>query len=252
MTSEKKNPLNDIVNEYNELLPVANADLENVDSRTRAAHEAARREALDRIAQLTDAYTAAIKARQAAIFVNGSTWATEEFVGLAAQEASVISLKADALYRTLAEEVEPAMRRDRLFEPDQFARLMSALTSLGRDIKAETLPRLNFESGVILHTFDDLVAFIRDAIREKVGDELNLLFLQNKISETALKIRYQQNVVPVVLTGATEAEVSGLSALFENRKVEVKLDEEVTKETVTQALSALKNKLKNNNKEQTK
>lgn len=252
MTSEKKNPLAELAHEIASLLPLANKDLDGVDLKSRASHENAKREAQDRLVELKKTFADTLRARQAAVFVDGTNTAVHDFTEIA-QDEGALAVRADELYRKLASDIEPVMRRDRLIEPEQFAQLMRALYDVSRTMNVQDFPQPSFVPGKILNTFDDIVAYVRETVRSAAGDQLNAVFLQNRISETALNIRYQKDIVPVIVTGALEQEVSGLAALFENRRIQLKLDneEEITKETVSKALTALKNKVKPN-KEQNK
>lgn len=234
--------LETLCEEYRVVHEAATADLEGADPRTRPGREMAKREAKERLEGVRRTFQAALKRGLAAIFVDGEPDVVAEFTRLAQEEGPVVAAAADALYRTIAEDVEAGMRSDRVFEPTQFARLQRQVGLVANDLDIGALPSLRFMDGAVLWTFEDVVAHARRLVRAAMGDQLNEQFLLKSVTGSALGIDYLQSVVPVVVTGATAEEREGLAAFFNQRTVHVVAERDP--ESVLAAFTALKQTIK--------
>jgi hypothetical protein len=108
-----------------------------------------------------------------------------------------------------------------------------------KDLGLAEAPNPNYRGGAVLRKAEDVVEFVRNLVRGSCGDTLNILFLQRLITDACWEIRYQEDVVPVIVTGATPAEVEGLEEFFNEKTIKVDGSSNPMK-----AFKAMKNKLK--------
>lgn len=222
----------------------ANINLDYESPKTIQGKAIAKREAQEKLGSLLAQYEEFLLQGLAAIFTVGDADKQARFAKLASDEGSTITVECDSLYQRLADEVEGSMRTDRLFEPSQFARLLSAVSTVAKELKIAELPVIKYRDGAMLKTREDLVDHIRYLVRDALGDSLNRIYLSKKIVDAAMKSRYRQSVVPVVVTGATQEETEGLAGFFNKRVVIANVQEDVTSEYVIQTFNDLKKQLK--------
>ncbi len=221
-------------------------NLEFTDPRTRGGHEVAKGAARDRLPLLRAQYTAMLRKGMAAIFLSGHPEGLASFISIAEKEAPLLVVAADALYRRLALEVESSMRTDRSYEPTQCARLQAALMTVCTELGITEMPSPKFKDGAILHKFDDVLAYVRRSVRAVAGDKLNQMYMEKLLTDRAIEIRYQMSVVPVIVTGATKEEVTGLSSFFNNKTVSTITKNLPTTESIIKVFQQLQTKIKKN------
>lgn len=232
-----------LVKEIAETEETANLETDRLDYRVRAAFEMAKREAKDKLEGLKKKYTDAIQQGTLGFFVSGP--GAEAFAKIGEEEASTLTIRADALYRRLAEPVEPSLGHTREFGVNQMARFLRGLGDVSRELEVTSLvaPKL-MESGH-LATYEDVVAHIRTMVRFTVGDDLNRIFLSREIAKAALAARYSSPVLPVVFIGLADVEeAQSLEGAVSRFGARVTAPEDVTKEFVIETFSEYEAKKK--------
>ncbi len=246
-TTKPKTALTVCAELYAKVKAAAEVNLEFSDPRTISGRQAAKRDASEKLPKIKDDFEKLLKRGQFGVYVNGPSHLESQFRDAVEEnEIEAVYLDVRALYKRLASAIEPLMRADRSIEPTQHAALVQAYAKVGEELGLPDLPALKFTGGRAPKTFEGLIDEVRKIIRESGGDRLNILFLQSKISETALKIRYHQDILPVVLMGATPAEVEGLRPLFSHRfATRFNTEAGVNKELVRDFFLKLRSKLMN-------
>lgn len=245
-TESKKNDIRKTIKELVDTKELAEKNLEGCDVRTIQGFTAAKRDAQEKVLVLEKQYAKFLRGGLCAIFVNGTEEKVNAFLDAAAPQ---IAVDASKLYRRLADDVEPFMRTDRTFEPAQFGQLLQALSHLGRELNAQSVPLPQYRDGsVVCPDAASLADHIRSIVRESMGDELNAYVLFGDVFNKALSMRYYKERVPVIVVNATPEEQQGLAVHFNDQTISVTLDGEVDEKTVREAFSSLKQRL--NNKQQ--
>lgn len=178
------------------------------------------------------------------IFVRGA--GATKFAELAAVEAPALVLDASEVYRKVAEHWYPTVRVDKVFAIDCVMPLLGGLNQLLSPLGIREIARPDFGNhfGRPVNTLEDATEVTRSLLRGTVGDDLNGLYLNHRLTEEVVKAEWDLNVVPVVILNTSEAEVSardGLAAgLFYGRNIAVMVDENVGKKEVGAALRRLR------------
>jgi hypothetical protein len=238
-------PLQQLVKELDATEKKATVDLEGSDPRTRPGKEAAKRDAQEKLAGLREKYWTALRSGLGAMFLSGPAKNQAAFAKFVAEKAPapLLQVAADDVYRDIARDVAPFMRSDRSFEPGDYARMLGAIIRICKDLELSEAPRPTYAPAVLKDS-EQLVNHIRKLVRTECDDQLNKHYLRKRVFDAAWKIRYQEDVVPVVITGASEEEARGLAPFFNNRTIHVPASEEPSENSMFKALKALANKLK--------
>ena len=238
--------LKKLMEEIVETEKLASIDVEECDWRVRPGMSIAKADAKDKLEGLKKRYLDAISGTTFSLFVLGPK--AEDFVKVAEAEsaAPLLVLRADAIYHRLMERVEETLGANREFGTMQMGMVIRALSELARDldIKAFDAPKF-IESGTLVNTAA-VLAHVRRIVREAVGDDFNRIFLTREITRKALEMRYTSTVLPVVVLGLeSDDEVSGLNSIAARFGARVVAQDEVTKESVIEVFTEIKEKLKN-------
>lgn len=228
---------------------IVNEDLSGWDSRTATGKHMAKRMAQDSLAGLLNQYRVAVFDAAVGILLEGSAADQTSFAELAEDEASTITVDAGEMYLAMAKKVFPSIGSDRLFTTTQSALMFEAIEEVATVVSAPmTLTNpIGTPPATVVRSEQECAALIRTVIRKDIKDALNKLFLENKVVEKALAVRYNSNVVPVVITNAAPEEVDGLvGVLFTGRNFPVKLTGNVSKDSVLKTLLQIKKKINPN------
>jgi len=98
----------------------------------------------------------------------------------------------------------------------------------------------------VLNTKEETLNFIREVVRNELGDAFNAEYLKKAIAREGLKIRYMGAVAPVIVVNATPEETVGLGQLFGRGTVTVTISNEdtVNEEFINQTFKNVKKQLK--------
>lgn len=223
----------------------ANVDLDATDPRTRPGREVAKREAKERFAEERSQYWRTLQKGLCAVFLTGTRENQLQFVDQLPDDAPAgyLVVEADLVYREIARDVDASMRTDRMFEPAQFARMVSGIMTLCRDLGLSEAPNPHYADGFMLKTHEDVVRHVRKLVRDCCGDQLNTHYLAKVLTDRAWEIRYSDDVVPVIVLGADSSEIEGLSEFFNHRTVKFEVTSN-QQNAVAKAFNVLKSKLR--------
>lgn len=183
-----------------------------------------------------------------AIFVLGP--GADTFAKLAEAQGPALVLDAAEMYRKVAEHWYPTVRVDKVFAIDCVMSMLGGMTQLLAPLGIREIARPDFGKhfGRQVLDLDDATAVTRDILRETVGDDLNGLYLNNRLVEEAVKAEWDLKVVPVVIVNATKTELEakdGLAiGLFYGRNIVTHAGEPVGKSEVLQACKQLHARMK--------
>lgn len=204
--------LTEILNQLSEHLAIVNQDISGWDPRTLSGKVLQKRQAEDEVASLTKAYKNLVGNHVMKVFLKGPRAAA--FAEFAAKNGQIVA-DGSELYTILAKEVDATMDRNlRVFGAHQTIQLVRTMASYGQDAGYRSLPMPKYEANDLDHKcpeFVDTVAKVRQGVRASSGDDLNKLHLEKSVIDTCLKTKAAGNVIPVILTNLSDAEVEGLT-----------------------------------------
>lgn len=218
----------------------AEADIDSVGLWTaRPGREMAKRQAQAELPNIVREYESALAERWGAMLVSSDdVERVAKFVEIAGPSAAVVDIRD--FYKQLASVIEPVMRRDRQFEPSQFAHLLSQFERVVKQLGVNGAPVLRYTGAPILSDEAALAEHIRGLVNQQDGSRVVLAWIRRAIADAAFAMGYQRAALPVVVLGATENEHAGLKTLFDGRVVAVVLDAPVDDAVVAEAFQALK------------
>lgn len=238
--------MHQIVQEVKGLREVASRDPVNFGP-TGPAIAVAARQAKDRIAELTKEYGELVKEGAVAIFL--LTEDPTEFAAIAQDDFGTVNLDSQELYRRIAAYIAPGIGPHHEFGAHQAGQMVAALRELGEELGMNSMPAPKHKIlPVVVNNEKEVTEYIRGVIRESMGDELNLSFLERKLVAQALDAGFSNPAVPVLVIGAEEGEVEALSKLFKVPTSTIKVTGPVNKDVVTKHFTAVKNKLRTTKK----
>lgn len=253
MTTPNRNNIETVVSDLEKYTKMANPTMASVgltDPSSRKSTSAAmpghlmrKREAEGKLEVLRAEYISILKRGLGAIFLNGTDEQASDFKAISGESA--VYVQVDGLYSALTDAVDGTMRKDRMFEPQNFAHLDTALARMASD-QGFTAPRLAYKRAKIVGNRSALLDYIRDTVRDADKDKTNIEVITKSIAKQALERGFTGKSLPVVLTGSTKSETAALKSLFSGRVVVIDLpaDQKVTQETVSSAFSELKKSFK--------
>jgi hypothetical protein len=230
---------------YAETKALAELNLDVVPRNVRPGKESQKREAQDNMEAVRDAYGEALRKATWGISVTGP--GTETFVKKAVEEAEVIVVAADALYRRIADRVQPTLGANGEFGVSQYSAVIQEMRTIGGEMNVVSMPSPRWSEPVNVGNYDGLLKHITGMVDSSVGTDLTALFVSRQILDQALKAGVNRNTVPVVLTGLTEgSEPAFLTKAFQKgRSTVIRTTEEaVTTEYVLDVFNNIKKQLK--------
>lgn len=245
--------LEQLVNELVDQNTIANTNLDDIPWNTQAAWASSIERAKETVVALREDYMNRILGSSVAIFALGGTKEdSDKFASIARDEAEVLVIYADDLYKRLAQPVDAALGGERRFTANSIPILLRAMKEVGNELGIRELMVPSFGANVFVPDGEALLALVRRFVRESCGDSLNQTYMAKKLAEVALSVRYKGSVAPVIVLNATPEEVIGLSPMFSCVGAQVKLEgTEVNKDMVLasfeKALKQVRKNKKNTN-----
>lgn len=222
----------------------AERDISEVDFRVRAAHESKKADASRRLKDLMGEYDAEVSGKWGGLLLLGPRSLQEAFAQRAEEAGPAVAVDIQPFWERLTSAVTPTMRRDRMWEPDQFSALLFAFAEVSREMDVQNMASLTYQGSVAVPDHQSLLGKVRDTVRQADKDETTALFVRVEALKEAIKVRYSRSILPVVVMGATSDELPRLQALFSGRAVTVDLSDltssEVPDEIVREAFENLK------------
>jgi hypothetical protein len=198
---KKQSKLEEISSRYEAAAKMAASDLSDWPRASLPGAQMLQREAQDSLPKIRQEYAAALKDGMILVVLRGATVNQEEFARYAQEGAGMIVARADGAYRRLADMIWPALGDRRQFGASQLGLLVEGLAVLGRDLDVRAIKSPQISEVTVVAGREELVEYVRDIVVAADGDRIARRLLEQEIVEEALKIRYNQPVVPVLLLG---------------------------------------------------
>jgi hypothetical protein len=241
-----------LVKKISAVREIASENLESVPYSIRPGLEMAKNQAALELTRLTGELGYAVLGNMGGIYLSGKPESMEQFKAIAEDEGAAICVDCNGLYKTIVNQVftgnAPGVFKVGINQVGNFVNAVFTLNSL----LGFRGPNGSFGHciGREFTSFDEAVDFVKKEVRMQYGDDLNVLFLRHGIVNRVVASDYEQNVVPVVVSNASQEEVTGtLNAyLFGDANLVVDAGESCDKAVVIRAFRDLKGLLKNTRK----
>jgi hypothetical protein len=188
--------------------------IEEIPRRNRAGHEILRQNAIAELAaHKTAIEVALIPARLVGVFAFGPRAVID---GVAKTLAvGGLSIEADEVYRTIAEQVEPTLGADRRWTVLQWGHATRAVGEIASGLNYEDMMPLPTEHDHgTLPTSEDLVAFLRQTVVSSTVADLQYRYIRRALVREAIAGALAAPKIPVLVTSVVPEEISGLRRLF--------------------------------------
>lgn len=216
--------------------------LYDVEPHLRPGRETLKNQALHRAQDLYATLRTILPASTGGIVVSGPGGL--KFSEIAENEGPALTLDVSEMYKRIAEVWFPTVRVDRRFALDCLPAFLEGVAKLLPSMGVRTIANPDFKDifGRPVETFEEAVTLTREVMRATVGDDLNVLYLVNRLTEKVVEAEWDLAFVPVVLLNASREEVDG--ALFDQMftNVHVTAPENVEKNDVLAAFKSLRAK----------
>jgi hypothetical protein len=224
---------------------MANIELEGWDWRTRPGMESRKAQAQTELEDQRAFYGNEVINSAVGIAVTGEPATVAEFTKVATDEGEVLTVDVQEVYQRLTEIVWPGIGKDGRFMVDHATLLMANLKEEASRLKIREYRALNFDRifQVTVHTKEALFEEIRTLVEASLGHDLLQLYVRQAIVTKALERKMTQDVVPVILTNYTPAELSAIKMFVLRNIFEIEAKEPVTPESVLKEFGAIKKKL---------
>lgn len=240
-----KRNLHKIIQDLEVTTIAAAVDLEALPQRVRPGAAIAKTDAEAKLKTLRGEYRDQVAPRVATIFLIGPEESQKKFAELSEAEGGTLTVDAAAIYTKMATDLEPTIGAQRQFGGTQVNHLIRSMEEIATVAGAEYLPTPRLLEVSIVKTPEDTVTMVKHLIRTQIGDDLNRLWLESRIVSEALRLKYGEKVVPVVVLGASRQEILELGkSIFSGNSIEVKLGATVEQKDIIDAFAALKERLK--------
>lgn len=185
-----------------------------------------------------------VKRSAAAIFVGGAEDSVNEFATIAEEEGNAITVHAYSVYQKMASDMWPTLSGGAP-TANNIPIFGAALQSMGELVGTFVRVNPSLMADLIGRRFADVTAFadtLREVIRAAVGTELEVAFIERTVTDAVLE-GYEQNVVPVVVLGATASDPL-LTNLFDGDCFYVEAMKDDEEKQVKSAMKSLKETFK--------
>ena len=241
--------LQKMTEELESVSTTANMNLDDIPSNTRGGWSASIAAAKERLPGVQARYKDSLLQNAVAIFVSGDKAKVAEFTSLIRSENEGLVVDANALYDRLARDVTMTLPDNRGIEwgITQTHKLHLSLQEVMHEVGLRELPMPSNGTAPFVNGYDDVLENVKGLMRAAVGGTLNKLYLEKDLIGEAMKIRYTSSMVPVIVTGADQAEIYDLSRVFGRGSTDVAIPDGtlVDKEFLVKTFKEINKKLKN-------
>lgn len=231
----------ELVDEIVAATTLADKDLREWDPRTRPGMEGAKNRAKARLEVLREQHLDYVSEAALVMYLSGSREDSLAFTSLAAKDGGVIFVDAGSLYRRLAEPIDPALGPQRMFGVGAFSLLLQGIDEVAReiglDLPLEKLDLPNLKAPSLVKTKDALAALIRSLIVGSSGQRFMQAYIESTIGRDAFENRYDQPVVPVIVSGLSDQDIEVVSKIVFGVPVTIKVAAPVSEETINTAFN---------------
>lgn len=216
-------------------------------TKTRAGIEASIKGAKERAEKLKKEYSVTIQANSVAIFLQGSPDKVSQFATLVQNMGEAVVVDASELYTSkFLPILESSLGKSRQWNSTQVAIMHRLLAEVSKELGIFLTRAMRLPAEQVLTTKEDTLNFIRETVRNELGDNFNAEYLKKAIAREGLKIRYMGAVAPVIVVNAIPEETVGLGQLFGRGTVSVTITDTdiVNEEFINQTFKNVKKQLK--------
>lgn len=229
-----------ILNRIDQLKTTANQELTGGDPRTYIGRATAKAQAQELLPDAIAEYMQGLRKVTSALIVLGEPEATKQFAAIAEQEGQTINVNGAKLYEVIAAELSPTLDSSGL-GLTQSSLLDQTVDEIGQSLEVDP-PNVQFTKTYIVKSEQDVVNAVRETLRAQLGDVMNLLYIEKEAMRIAADKRYNQSVVPVVITGLTKDEADNMAKLFDGNTTVINVSGTVTTDEVLNAFGIVKQK----------
>jgi len=176
------------------------------------------------------------------IFVHGP--GAVKFSELAEDEGPSLTLDAAEMYVKVAAEWFPTVRVDKVFALDCLPAFLTGVNKILSALGVRSIAPAEFGKyfGRPIQTIEEATNLSREILREVVGDDLNGLYLNNRLAEKVVETEWDLKIVPAVILNTTSEEAAGelFRGLFYGRNILVKVNENVQMNDLVHAFRHVK------------
>lgn len=236
-----------VANEYDQVAKVAATQAEDLPWQTRGAWAHKIEAAKLQVPALEAEYRTTLLRNAVVIFLDGDAVKQFNLAKLVEDSGEGVATSTRSLYDRLTQAVEVGMGRTREWGVGEVQRLHSALMEVMHEVKLSEIPMPSTRSvGKRLATSADVFAHVRQLVREACGDQLNALYMSVQVAKRAREIRYNENMVPVVVINALPDEVPVIGGVYAkgSATIAIKDDEEVNKDLMTKVFKEVSKKIR--------
>ena len=235
----------DLAKAVTEVYAQANVNVDDFPPNSRASHEIVKRQAQDRLAELTEKYKAAINDSIGCVLLYGDPERVQKFLKHLPETECNIVLDARDMYQEIAEVVHPMIGNDRKYTPNHMAKIMQLVMELARDNGIEIFDNIEYQVEFVQNTLA-LRKIIQRGMRKQYTDKFNLQVIKNRILNKAFEQRFSGTALPVVLHGLSPEEAEYFARTIKTN-VCLNLDDQprIDKKLVTTTIQDLVNILNN-------
>jgi hypothetical protein len=222
-------------------------------ARTRSGIENSVKQAKEKVQKLKEDYAKTVQQNGVAIFLNGPSDKVQAFAKLVNDLGEAVVVDAEELYaQRFLPVIEQSIGKSREWTSTQSAIMHRLLGEVGKELKVFLSRALRLPNTAALPTKQDTLNFIRNVMREELGDDYNAEYLKKSLAREGLKIRYMGVVAPVIVVNATPEETIGLGQMFGRGKATVTITDEdnVTEEFIKATFKHVQKQIKQNKNKQ--
>lgn len=256
--------LEKVLREIKTVKPVAEANLENVPTQTLAGHRGRKMQAQDTLKRLREEYIRELIRGSLFILVAGS--AKDAFTSTAKEAFGCFSADSDSFYRELADRIAPVLYEGKESVANLFDVLSRHLEDKANEMNITEYPQIIFKQQYnrFITNKEEFIGLVKQAINEQVGGELVGIHTIHSLVDEAINKEHSAKVTPIVLNTSDDKLALDLVTALKrltphvflvvagkaNKQLKnvngVVLVKDGDKETVEEALTAIKDSLKNN------
>lgn len=239
--------LSEIVESIKQNETVKNADFSDPKyARTRFALESKKRAAADTIANLEQEYAKQIFDHALLIGIGGPEEKTKQFCALVSSMEEGVGVDGNKMYDRIAGPLEQRLGARRDLSVNLVAQMLEDLRSVVEELPNLRVARFQLNTSLpTLKTYGEVRRWVKAQVEEKAGKIINILFLKKEITQAALKMQFDGDVLPVAIS-CERGDFENLTPSFGKGSVYYQIEEndDITPDFVYKVFAETKSKFK--------
>lgn len=239
--------LSETLKTYKDALAVSKTNLDDVPYNVRGGREAQKRQAQASLPALKQEYQDGLVKAAFGIALKGP--GVEDFLRIAKEEADVLVIDGAAMYRRIADRIEPSLGTDRVFGVSQFSALIQELRNIGSELNIDAMAAPRWEQPATVNGDQGLLSHVRAVVESALDTTLLAAYVRSQIAEAGIAAEADKTTVPVLITGVPESSAVPLlkNVFQEGRSLLVSTPTDTNKEFVLETFTKVKKQLKKKN-----